>query len=62
MYWAERRVFLVAARILWVFDTVFAKDVQGTDIIVSAGLDTAYHHSAVGSPKLFSVQIRVRIE
>ena len=29
---------------------------------MSANLDTAYHHSAVGSPKLFSVQSKVRME
>ena len=55
MHLAERSVLLIAAPMLWAFDTVFAKDVQAKDMNVSADLGTVYHHSAVGSLKLFSV-------
>lgn len=62
MHLAERSVLLVAARVLWAFDIIPAKDALGRDIEVSADPATAYHHNVVGSPKPFPVQFKVRSE
>ncbi len=48
MHFPDRSVLLVAARVMWAFDTVSA---EGEDIIALADPETAYHHRAVGSPK-----------
>ena len=55
-------MLLVAARVLWAFDIIPAKDALGRDIAVSADPATAYHHSVVGSPKPFPVQFKSRTE
>ena len=55
MHLAERSVLLIAAPMLSAFDAVFAKDVHGKDINVSADTETVYHHTDVGSLNLFSV-------
>ena len=56
MHLAEKSVLLVAARVLWAFDIVPAKDVQGNDIQISADPATAYEHTVIASPKPFPVK------
>lgn len=60
MHLAEKSVLLVAARILWAFDIVPAKDAQGNEIQVSSDFGTAYEHSVIASLNPFPVQFKLR--
>ena len=60
LHLAEASVLLIAARLLWAFDIVPAKNVSGDDIPVSCDPATAYEQSIISNTKVFPVALEIR--